>query len=785
MDEGCRLEDLCHSKRRSSKCLTVENQNFGRLTHSTAETYSLKYAVTLSVQYGINVFVLGLVLSVAGIFQKAGVAQEHILAYLSTLMVMQLAWMLWYFVRRHGKRGLVADIDDHAGPRWLRGGLTLFAILSLVLDMFKIGYYIGYSSCLTAAKGVFPAIHAVHTFSQVYFLWFHAKDVIQTFQIVERFGMIHSVFTNLLLWVNGVIAESKHQLSDHKKRLAALGFANLTVEKAGPNCSCTINTCAAFYKGFYYMYPFSIEYHVFASAMLYIMWKNVGRKLEDHKPHKLMFKTRYHVLPGPVLGVAVFATTIGILIVYSIQVGRSKDHHQSAVTMFYLYSITVLCLMSATSTTGLAINRIDKRPVDNSKNPTRKLDVYLLVSTACASWLLSWCSVVAAISAQVPPHYTWLSLPVSTLVIIEKSIQNMFIIESLHRKRDNGKEEVGSMQGTFTISASSNLPVTALYCGIANKALENADEEMCCAAARCIPDSPGESSRNSSRNSGVCSEQLTLEQAAVPFPLSSFRQTEKLDKKRIMLKNITAFLFLCNISFWILPAFGAWPQFDNGLEENIYSFEMWILIVNLAMPFAIFYRMHASASLFEVFSLHKVHGNPYIILKMKTDTVGMLQVDKYYNYNLFSSFQAACVPCSKDSSGVVVLERLAAKSRVTPIMVPIPSCHVARSIKMAVSGCLGKTNGQKQSEVILIQLQYVSCVRRETGHQFLSRQRSPIFSSRMMLALHHERGISPVARHSPRIQREQHPEAHSLWIRDGRSVDSKQLHTDSYHFPSE
>ncbi|GCB66717.1 proton channel OTOP1 [Scyliorhinus torazame] len=597
MGERYRLEVLCPRKRRSNQCLADEDPNFGSFPKSSAESQPLKYAVTLSAQYGINVFVLGLVLTVAGTFHKAGVAQEHTLAYLSTLMAMQLAWMLWYFLRMHGKRGQVTEKDDHAGPRWLRGGLTLFAILSLVLDMFKIGYYIGYSSCLTVAKGVFPAVHAVHTLSQVYFLWFHAKDVIRTFQIIERFGMIHSVFTNLLLWVNGVIAESKHQLSDHQKRLAALGFANLTVEKAGPNCSCTISACAAFYKGFYYMYPFYIEYHVFASAMLYIMWKNVGRKMEHHRPPKLVFKTRYHILPGPVLGAAVFATTIGILVVYSIQVGYSKRHRQSAVTMFYLYSIAVLCLMSAASTTGLAVYRIDDGSImDHSKNPSRKLDGCLLVSTACASWLLSWCSVLAAICAQAPLSHTWLSIPVSALVIIEKSVQNVFIIESLHRERDKGEGgELGRIQGALAgLAASSRLP----DCGIVNRALEKAEQGGCCAAAGCITPSPG----GSSSSSGVCSEQQSLPQTpADPFPLPNRGHTEKLDKKRIILKNITAFLFLCNISFWILPAFGAWPQFANGLEENVYGFETWILIVNLAMPFAIFYRMHASASLFEVF----------------------------------------------------------------------------------------------------------------------------------------------------------------------------------------
>lgn len=46
-----------------------------------------------------------------------------------------------------------------------------------------------------------------------------------------RFGVIHSVFTNLLLWTNGVLTESKHQLNEHKERLITLGFGNITIGK--------------------------------------------------------------------------------------------------------------------------------------------------------------------------------------------------------------------------------------------------------------------------------------------------------------------------------------------------------------------------------------------------------------------------------------------------------------------------------------------------------------------------------------------------------------------------
>lgn len=44
-----------------------------------------------------------------------------------------------------------------------------------------------------------------------------------------RFGVIHAVFTNLLVWSNGVMTEAEHALNDHKRRLSAVGYFNFTV----------------------------------------------------------------------------------------------------------------------------------------------------------------------------------------------------------------------------------------------------------------------------------------------------------------------------------------------------------------------------------------------------------------------------------------------------------------------------------------------------------------------------------------------------------------------------
>ncbi|NWS52685.1 OTOP1 protein, partial [Chunga burmeisteri] len=563
---------------------------------SVGGSYPQKNAEILSSQYGINLFLAGLLLTFAWAVHAVGISKSHLLSYLITLMLIQLLWMLWYLCRSCTQRRLIRDKDRHAGARWLKCGITLFAVITLILDSFKIGYYIDFSNCLSPTEGIFPVTHAVHTILQVYFLWCHAKDIIQSFKTLERFGVIHSVFTNLLLWTNGVLTESKHQLNEHKERLITLGFGNITIvlDDHAPQCNCTTTTlCSIFSQGIYYLYPFNIEYHILASTMLYVLWKNIGRKVEHHQQHKTPFK--FHgITVGMIFGLIVLTSTIAIVVVYLIQIGRSKIKSELALTMFYLHAIFVLALMCTAGIVALLIYRLEDRSLDNSKNPARKLDAELLVGTAAGSWLLSWGSILAIICAQAHPKYTWYNLPYSVLVIIEKYIQNLFIIESIHREQEKVNDDIKTLR-IVTISRGSTLSLTPSYKEIYNGRAACDSGEVPCLFKGSIG--------GRENGDGGATEETSQENSSVMHSASDFsfyNRNSVANNKRRILKNIAAFLFLCNLSLWIPPAFGCRPEYDNGLEEIVFGFEPWIIVVNLAMPFSIFYRMHSAASLFEV-----------------------------------------------------------------------------------------------------------------------------------------------------------------------------------------
>ncbi|XP_061108030.1 proton channel OTOP1-like [Conger conger] len=596
MEENGDFAIVCLNKQRhsSSSSSSIEekesNRSEKRRVKPIALDYPKKNGEILSGQYGINLLLFGIALMLGVSYHGYSIKEKHLLSFITTVMLIQLLWMLWYVVRRDRQKNSVPEKDSHAGTRWLRGGLTILALLSLIMDAFRIAVYVGYKECLSPTLGVYPVVHVLHTVSQVYFLWFHIKDVIKTCQTFERFGVIHAVFTNLLLWCNGAMSESQHFLEAHKKRLASLGFINYTGGHDEPHCECAISSCSMFSKSLYYLYPFNIEYHIFVSAMLFVMWKNIGRIIEhQHKREKDGLRVTRLVL-GPILGLVALAGTITILVIYIMQVEESLETHRMAISMFYCHGIVMLACMCIAGTLGLILYRLDNRPLDASKNPSRQLDTELLCGSSVGTWLMSWCSVIAAVATHSNPRYRWTILAYSLLLVLEKYIQNLFIIESLYRQQEaveegegEGEGERGGPSGIFSVS--SQVPSCR---GIVNQAFTNQENVYV--------------SLNSSRlrngNVPLCSLNQELQEPPV-VPVSQDR-AGKPDRRQI-LRNIAIFLFLCNCSLWLLPAFGCRPQYDNGLEQETFGFTIWTMVLNFAMPLNLFYRMHCVASLFEVF----------------------------------------------------------------------------------------------------------------------------------------------------------------------------------------
>ncbi|XP_028267856.1 proton channel OTOP2-like isoform X2 [Parambassis ranga] len=514
----------------------------------------------------INILMLGCAL-VSSAYSNVKISTPDLQIFLIIIILLTSVWMVYYTIYTARTEDAVVYKDSHAGPIWLRGGLVLFGILSIIMDIFKIASYVGYLHCDSAVKVAFPVVQLVFILVQTYFFWIHAKDCVQLQKNISRCGLMLTLSTNLALWMTTVAEESLHQTTvpDYPNNSTKLSGRSLYISRTGygdNKCKCSHSSCSIFKEAYYYLYPFNIEYSLFASAMAYVMWKNAGRVTGGHAHHNIKFSLK-DVVVGPVLGVLLVVSGLATFIVYEIAMKKDDDEKKDrAVMMHFVMNIVIVALMSVSTVIGSAVYKVDHREHVSEKNPTRSLDVGLLVGASLGQFILSYFSIVATVATSAKGYLNRLNLALAILMVVQLGLQNFFIIEGLHREPFH---EV--------------LPVTVLsnpYVLESGKDLSNIKGS--------VKDTKPSSEHTAHSLHGHIAEHRV-----------------KLSWKRRVLKEVCAFLLLGNIILWTMPAFGARPQFDHDTETKFYKFSMWAAIVNVGLPFGIFYRMHSVASLFEVF----------------------------------------------------------------------------------------------------------------------------------------------------------------------------------------
>ncbi|XP_039715406.1 proton channel OTOP2 [Pteropus medius] len=526
----------------------------------------------LSVLLAVNVLLLACTLISGGAFNKVAVYDTDVFALLTAMMLLATLWILFYLLRTVRCPDAVPYRDKHAGPIWLRGGLVLFGMCTLVMDVFKTGYYSSFFECQSAIKILHPLTQAVFVIVQTYFLWVSAKDCIHIHLDLTRCGLMFTLTTNLAIWMAAVVDESVHQAHSHSNashsRLAP--DPERVASGLGGDCPCATAICQIFQQGYFYLYPFNIEYSLFASTMLYVMWKNVGRLLASstrghgHTPSQVgLFRETFFA--GPILGLMLLVVGLAVFIIYEVQVSGEGGHMQQALVIYYSFNIVCLGLMTLVSLSGSIIYRFDRRAMDHHKNPTRTLDVALLMGAALGQYAISYYSIVAVVVGMPRDLLGGLNLAHALLMIAQHTFQNVFIIESLHRGPPGAEPHRSPPKEpslTFAnLDALHTLP-------------------SCPPAPRLVGPSP-----------------------AGPQEAVAIIVTSRGHWRSRCLKDISLFLLLCNIILWIMPAFGARPHFSNKVEVDFYGYSLWAAIVNICLPFGIFYRMHAVSSLLEVYVL--------------------------------------------------------------------------------------------------------------------------------------------------------------------------------------
>ncbi|NWH17765.1 OTOP3 protein, partial [Grus americana] len=536
-----------------------------------------------------NVVFLGSAFLSSMIFNHVAITLADVWILLSILKVLCLFWITYYLLGTSRQPHAVLYRDSHAGPVWIRGSVLLFGSFSILLNVFQIGYSTILIQCKSRVEIVFPSIEILFICTQAFFLWHHSKDCIQVQHNFTRCGLMLTIATNLLLWLLAVTNDTIHMEIESQLREVERRFAG---KAPTTSCICPNTTiCKVFQKGYILLYPFNTEYCLVCCSVLYVMWKNVGRRISHHVPHiKPQFKLHGVVL-GPLLGTMTVIIGICVFMMYQIQATGSAPNRQVFV-MYYSYYIVLLPLMSVVAVIGTIIHALEKKELDTLKNPTRSLDVILLMGAALGQIGMSYFSIVAIVATDPRDLLNSLILSYSILLIFQNITQNVFIIDGLHRQPFAAATEARHTGHAGQHAAASELP------GEEETTTSSKEEHT-----QMSPDKEGEMKEEQNHEAYVQRQvsMLELGQEIRKASLSYIHSYSHLSWKRKALKEISFFLVLCNIILWVMPTFGAHPVFENGLEKSFYGYSTWFAIVNFGLPLGVFYRMHSIGGLLEVY----------------------------------------------------------------------------------------------------------------------------------------------------------------------------------------
>ncbi|KAF3704039.1 Otopetrin-3 [Channa argus] len=520
---------------------------------------------------GLNMFLLGGALVAGQAFNPNGLKHEEPQVFILLLLGISLIWMFWYLLWARNQPGISPHRDHHAGGITVILVLILFAAVSLLLSIFRTGYLISMRRCTPAAKVMSPFIETPFLALQTYLLWAHSKDCIHKHKLITRLGLMVILSADLLLWLNAVTEDTIHSEIEQEKEDRD-GSSNATSSEAYVShlagnstlCRCSASAaCLVFRKGFEILYPFNIEYYLMAGCMVYVMWKNVGRRVSPghrHETQKVTLRIVYKggIIYGLAFGCLVLVAGVTIFVLYQVWVTH-RQLRLTAFLIFYGFHLAVMPVMCLCSLAGMLVYRLERRALEGGHNPTRSLDVLLLMAAALGQLALSYFSLVAALAVGTSGLLGDLDLSYSLFSLLELILQNIFIIEGLHRHPNRlSKKKQKQMSTIFKL----------------RKKVPSQEE----------------------RKTDVS---LLEGNTSAPPAVQQHGRNKKPWTKNVM-QELCAFLILCNIMLWVIPAFGVHPQFENGLGKQFFGFTAWFIMVNLGQPLSVFYRMHSVGALMEL-----------------------------------------------------------------------------------------------------------------------------------------------------------------------------------------
>ncbi|XP_037086479.1 proton channel OtopLc-like isoform X4 [Pollicipes pollicipes] len=440
------------------------------------------------------------------------------------------------------------------GSFYLRMGAVLFGIGSMIYSGLEMGQYFEAThkaECGNVLRAVTPGLRLAFIFIQMYFVFLNASMSINKHKLLARFGLMHMVGTNLCVWLNVVIQETKHELvhllslydpNHHGGERHRRGTDEVTAEVAAVDPldgfseefatdlqefhaqqeeSGVLTQCARsdimgqlVDSASPFLFPCTIEYSLICAATLYVMWKNLNKLntvyvirdvgytagSEKNKKHQYSVDCA-RASKGLFLGILVLVASIISLILFFVLINKSGTRDvailSASMTELVLYCVTVVAIIIGM----MQIQRLRYR-----SESSIELDNILLVVAQTGVYLYASFDIIGS-------HFSndLYSLGTSVMAIVQVTLQTMFILDASCRQAYRTNQ---------------------------------------------LRDKPG--------------------------------------------REVVTFLLICNLAMWSITTFETSRSDAHPNQLHFFGFWAWTIISHVSMPLAIFYRFHSTVCLCEI-----------------------------------------------------------------------------------------------------------------------------------------------------------------------------------------
>lgn len=156
---------------------------------------------------------------------------------------------------------------------------TAFGIGSMVHSGLEFGEYFEMTDyCRSVLTAATPALRMALTLAQMQFIFLTNKDIeTASYKMLQRFGFMHMIATNLCEWLYVLVEETKHEI--HHLEHSILIPNNSTRGNSTESCRRSNIMGSLLQNASPFLFPCTIEYSLICAVILYEMWKEVSNNL--------------------------------------------------------------------------------------------------------------------------------------------------------------------------------------------------------------------------------------------------------------------------------------------------------------------------------------------------------------------------------------------------------------------------------------------------------------------------------------------------------------------------